>query len=121
MVYSGTILRLTSKHMFSRWKAWLAAGAALLMVGAGCASNVQTGIESGTTSPSGSPTTQPAAEQGAVKGDVSADADAAVNAALKENADETSTSMEENADASVVNNDSAELNAYSQTYDQSQL
>ena len=61
------------------------------------------------------------AEQGAVKGDVSADADATVNAALKENADETSASMEENADANVVNNDSAELNAYSQTYDQSQL
>ena len=110
--------------MVSSWKTWLAAGATLLLVGAGCATGVQTGIESGASSPAAAPTgsagQQPAA-QGSGSGDVSADADAAVNAALKQNQDETSASMEESSDADVINNDSADLNAYGQSYDQSQL
>lgn len=99
---------------------WLAAASVLLMVGAGCttevqpSASVQTGAETGMQAPpQEAPTT--------AKVEAKSDVDIAVDSALKQVDDETAASMQENADANVVSNDSAELNAYGQAYDQSQL
>src|SRR5512135_1337636 len=98
---------------------WLAAASVLLMVGAGCTSELQQGASLQTGSETGMQAPSP--EAPGTKVEAKSDADVAVDSALKEADDETAASMEENADANVVSNDSAELNAYGQAYDQSQL
>lgn len=114
--------------MTRKWKYWLAAASVLLMVGAGCTGEVQQGasVQTGAQTGEENGTPAPAGQEGAnlnvqANAGVDADVDTTVDSALKEADDETSASLEEGADANVVGNDSAELNAYGQAYDQSQL
>jgi hypothetical protein len=103
------------------WKYWLSAAAVLLMVGAGCGETVQqqSSLEGQTQSPqavvhtdtnAGTDAKTGAQAQGTVN------VDTAVDAAIKESDDDASASMEANGDADVLNNDSADLNAYGQAY-----
>lgn len=103
--------------MARNWKYWLAAAPVLLTIGAGCVAAVPQGasVRTGAEAPS---------QEGAVNVKLEAEADdvdAAVDAALKEADAEASVSTEENADAGVVSDDSAELNAYGQAYEPSKL
>lgn len=101
--------------MRGNWKSWLASASVLLLVGAGCAALGEPKQPTNEGSNSG-------AESEDSK-DVSLDAavDAALDAALVEVDSSTSEELKENADAEIIMNDSAELNAYGQAYDQNEL
>lgn len=99
------------------WKSWLASASVLLLVGAGCAGSVdqnasleaETGVEAEDDSK---------AEGGA---SLNASVDAAVDAAFAEVDASSKQELEENDDAEIVGNDSAELKAYGNTYVESEL
>ena len=107
--------------MVPQWKRWIGAAAVLLLVGAGCEANVRqdANVETGTSGE-----TQ---DEGGAKIDidasssVDAEIDATVDAALKEEDADSKEALDENSDADVLNNDSAELNAYGQTYVESEV
>jgi len=94
-----------------KWKYWAAAAAVLLTVGAGCGEAVQqdTSVQGQLEAPK--PEAKTEAKAGANVG-----VDTVVDEALKESDADASASMEGNADADVLNNDSSELNAYGQAY-----
>lgn len=103
--------------MTHQWKSWLAAAAVLLTVGAGCVgtvtqdANVEVGGEQ--------------ADDGRMpieaEATFEASADAAVDAALGEADMDAKAEQEESSDANEVGNDSSELNAYGQSYVESEL
>jgi hypothetical protein len=105
--------------------AWLAAAAVLLLVGAGCGESVPayTPIQNAPdiTPPAVQPPADQPTSQEATPTGVAADADAAAAASLQEMDDETAAEQSENDDASVMQNDTTDLNAYSQAYDSSNL
>ena len=107
--------------MVSQWKSWLVAGVVLLTVGAGCAGDMQvtpqpggTDYQSPTTPPPapGAPTSAGEPEEG-----IAGDVDQTVDAALAEVDRQSAVTSDEGADANVVDNDNADLNAFSQSYD----
>jgi hypothetical protein len=112
--------------MNQQWKRWLGAAAVLLLVGAGCEGQVQQEADmnvgadvSGEIEDDGTNQVDPAAP--AVTSEIDADIDAAVDAALGESSADADISLEGDADADVLNNDSAELNAYGSTYVESEI
>jgi hypothetical protein len=109
--------------MVPQWKRWIGAAAVLLLVGAGCKANVQPEA----SVDAGAGATGETEDDGTMQVDVSASSsvdaeiDAAVDAALGESDADAATEIEGNSDADVMNNDSAELNAYGQTYVESEI
>ncbi len=103
--------------MVRNWKSWLASASVLLLVGAGCAGSVDqnASLEAETGAKAG--------DDLKVEGGASLDSsvDAAVNAAFAEVEASTKRELEENTDAEIITNDSAELNAYGNTYVESEL
>ena len=93
--------------MVPQWKRWLGAAAVLLLAGAGCQATTPQDYSQDFSGES--------EDDGQMKIDAAtgleAEADAAIDAALGES----------EGDADVVNNDSAELNAYGQTYVESEI
>jgi hypothetical protein len=110
--------------MVPKWKRWLGAAAVLLLAGAGC----QAATRQDASLDAGADVSGETQDNGKVDVDVDAgasssiesDADAAVDAAIGESDADADVSDEEDADADVMNNDSAELNAYGQTYVESE-
>src|SRR5690349_499305 len=108
--------------MVPQWKRWLGAAAVLLLVGAGCQGTVQPDAAldidadvSGELQDDGQMMIDASGTTS-----LDAEADAAVDAALRES-DEDAKDLDESSDADVIENDSAELNAYGQTYVESEL
>lgn len=98
-----------------RWKSWLAAASALLLVGAGCPQTARIEIKTGVEAPAGAE--KAGKENGGAKSEVDASADAFIGAA----ADENAAAEEEEKDASSLDATSAEINAYGQTYDKNEF
>lgn len=109
--------------MVPQWKRWVGAAAVLLLVGAGCQASVQPEA----SVDAGAGAAGETEDDGTVRIDVSAsssvdaEVDAAIDAALGESDADAATEIEGNSDADVVNDDSAELNAYGQTYVESEI
>lgn len=107
-------------------KALLAVAALLLLVGAGCGSDVppyqpiQNAPDYGNQPPAQPAPTQPTSQEEKPTG-LAADVDATADAALQQAESETTTAMDENSDASVMTNDEDAITAYGQAYDQSAL
>jgi len=103
--------------MVPQWKRWLGAAAVLLLAGAGCQATTPQDYSQDFSGES--------EDDGQMKIDAAtgleAEADAAIDAALGESEGDADAALEENSDADVVNNDSAELNAYGQTYVESEI
>lgn len=111
--------------MERKWKYWLSAAAVLLLVGAGCGETVQqqSSLEEQARPPQAENDAQAGADDGTkteVQAEGNVDIDTVTDAAIKEADDDASASMEANGDADVMNNDSAELNAYGQAYVESE-
>lgn len=103
--------------MVPQWKRWLGAAAVLLLVGAGCQAEVQQ--EASLDQEAGEAGETQAETESATSLDL--EADAAIDAALGESEADADAALEGNSDADVMNNDAAELNAYGQTYVESEI
>ncbi len=102
---------LTRERM-KDFKRWLTAAAVLLLMGAGCGTAVQeqTSTKYGLPAPSPSRAAAPKTET-----------DAAVDAYLQGATDEQAAVKEESTEANALNSTDAQLNAFGQAYDQSEL
>jgi len=107
------------------WKRWLGAATVLLLVGAGCAPAARQERSTETSSE-----TKGGMMDDGMKGseaDIDASAtldesvDVAADAALKEADADAMLEFEEGTDATLIENDNAELDAYGKAYDKSQL
>lgn len=107
--------------MVPQWKRWLGAASVLLLAGAGCQGAVQqeasTSIEAEATGETEDDGTMMIEAEASLE----VEADAAVDAMLKESEDDAMTEYEEGSDADVIVNDKAELDAYGQAYDKTEL
>lgn len=99
--------------MSPKWKTWLSAASVLLLVGAGCAgtADIGAGVQSEASG---------TAEEGKMMAPKT-DADAAVDAYLEGAMEENAAAESEDADAQLYNSTDAEVNAYGNTYDKSEL
>ncbi len=95
-------------HTMKRHVTYAVALAALLLVGAGCAARKQPGVGAGVP-PTGVRGAMEAKSEVKAEGTV----EGTVDAILKDSEDEKAAQKEAEGDASDINADSAELNAYS--------
>lgn len=103
--------------MIQQWKSWLAAAAVLLTVGAGCAGTVRQDAKVETGGERADDSRAPIEAEATFEASV----DAAVDAALGESDADAKAEQEESSDANEIGNDSAELNAYGQSYVEAEL
>ena len=110
--------------MVPQWKRWFGAATVLLLMGAGCQATSQPDASLDAEADVSGGEME---DDGKVKVDTGAtsslemEADAAVDAALGESDADAAVEMEGNSDADLLDNDSAELNAYGQTYVESEI
>jgi hypothetical protein len=99
--------------MERKWKYWLGVTAVVLMAGAGCGQPVEPVplIKKPFDLPR--PAVQPE-----TKTESPVDVDQVTDALIKSSDEDVTSALEENADADLMNNDSSELNAYGQAYDE---
>ena len=109
--------------MVPQWKRWLGAAAVLLLVGAGCEAKVrqEAPAEAGADVTGETQDDGQAMVDAESSSDTEVTADAAVDAMLKEAEEDAMNEYEEGSDADVILNDKAELDAYGNAYDKSQL
>jgi hypothetical protein len=101
--------------MMHTWKKWLGAAAVLLLAGAGCGQPVQPVALITTPAEVAQPAVQPEAKTG-TKAVSAVTVDEVTDAAIQGSDEDATSTLQENSDAGLVNNDSSELNDYGQAY-----
>ena len=106
--------------MVPQWKRWLGAAAVLLLVGAGCEASVQPDASLDIKADVSGETRENGKADGDASSSLELETDAAIDAAIGESEADADAALEESSDADLIDNDSAELNAYGKTYVESE-